>query len=578
MIKLQLWQNKITFVMCSDAHAHAVLDAAMNLTPTYMFLPSFRGVPRKDMYLFDTKKMSKDGKFHVYYTYAGLYTFVKETAEAAGITVEETDPDVFSANRGLTLEAFREKVSGWGLAIEPRGYQTEAAWRILRSKTSLSQIATRAGKTLIAYMVFRYAMTELGVKNILMVVPSIQLVKQGFADFGAYGEFFKGECIWAQGSEVASSNLTIGTFQSLTKYLDSRSKRYKPGFFSKFDCLLVDEVHTAGKSDSIKSIVSDQFISQLKLRFGFSGTLPLKGTIENLQVQALFGHKIQDITAAELVESGYITKPDITQIIIDWKTIVPDSDMLSTYISNGEYLVSEKGDLLPKDERKFLVQRTAKLPYAFRQIKSNPQCSPERYCTALIDTCKANGSNLLTLEKMCIHCMPGREELIGRICKQIGHNTLLLTQCVEYSKHICAYLKETLKDRQVFNITGQVSIKRRQEIIARMAESEDCVLVASYGCMSTGITFKNLYNVVFCESCKSDIVNMQSIGRALGLTAGKTEAKIYDIIDAMPTGKIRQQGVYKAKIYDTQKFEHHKIFVKNSVSNLNLVPVEQVHL
>ena len=60
----------------------------------------------------------------------------------------------------------------------------------MKYRQSLSQLATRAGKTLIAYIVFRY-MLENGAKKILMVVPSIQLVKQGVEDFKEYKEFFQ---------------------------------------------------------------------------------------------------------------------------------------------------------------------------------------------------------------------------------------------------------------------------------------------------------------------------------------------------------------------------------------------------
>ena len=127
-----------------------------------------------------------------------------------------------------TFEQFKEIVDSWGLSRNLRPYQYKSAYKILRYKISLSELATRAGKTLISYVIFRYAMTYLGVKRILMIVPGIDLVKQGYEDFAEYGEFFNTECVWGGGKLVESSNLTIGTFTSLVSFLDPTNKKYNP--------------------------------------------------------------------------------------------------------------------------------------------------------------------------------------------------------------------------------------------------------------------------------------------------------------------------------------------------------------
>ena len=151
------------------------------------------------------------------------------------------------------------------MSITPRPYQYEAAYKILQNKQSLSQLATRAGKTLIAYMVFRY-MLEHGAKKILMIVPSIQLVKQGVTDFSEYAEFFKTETIWAKGEYCESANLTIGTFQSLVMRADPKSKKYNPKFFKEYDVVCVDEAHKL-VCKSINTILSQDFIRDTKIRF-----------------------------------------------------------------------------------------------------------------------------------------------------------------------------------------------------------------------------------------------------------------------------------------------------------------------
>ena len=89
-----------------------------------------------------------------------------------------------------------------------------------------------------------------------------------------------------------------------------------------------------------------------------------------------------------------------------------------------------------------------------------------------------------------------------------------------------------------------------------MLENNNIVLVASYGCCSTGITFKNVDYCILAQSFKSDIINLQSIGRMLLKTDEKSVAYIYDIIDIFPTKSIYSQGLAKIKTYKNSKFEY----------------------
>ena len=69
-----------------------------------------------------------------------------------------------------SFEEFKQIVDNWGLKFQPRPYQYEAAYKILTWKQSVSGLATRAGKTLIAYIIFRYCIEYLGAKRMLLLV------------------------------------------------------------------------------------------------------------------------------------------------------------------------------------------------------------------------------------------------------------------------------------------------------------------------------------------------------------------------------------------------------------------------
>ena len=89
-----------------------------------------------------------------------------------------------------------------------------------------------------------------------------------------------------------------------------------------------------------------------------------------------------------------------------------------------------------------------------------------------------------------------------------------------------------------------------------MNKEDGIILCASYGCCSTGLTFKNVDYCILAQSFKSDIVNKQSLGRGLLKTDTKNTFYVYDLIDVFPTKRIYAQGLAKIRIYDEEKFTY----------------------
>ena len=532
----------------------SLLEAYLNKIPNYMFLPSFSGIPKPEVFL---HKIMKDNKLY-YYCSAGLWheivTFCKENK----IEYEGCEKDRYFkyTDFDLSEDDFKKVIASWNMNITPRDYQVHAAWLILKYRFSVSQLATRSGKTLIAYMVFRYMLECMSAKNILMIVPNITLVKQAVSDFDEYGEYFISQQVWAKGEYCKGSNLTVGTFQSLVKRLDKKSKRYDPKFYNTFDVICCDECHTA-KCKSIHLILSQNFIRDSKLRFGFTGTLPKRGTIDSFQVLSLLGPCIQDISSKELQDEGYIAKADIKQIKIEYQM---DSELKKQYIQCAEYLVSnyvlDNGDkiLLPKEQRDFTMQHVKELPFAVKTVKKNSD--ENTYYNYLIDLCKANGSNLLMLEQMLVHRSKRRLSIIKHLIDGFDGNCIVFAHHTEYINLLEKYFKEYIKDKQTFVIKGSTATKKRAEIQKIMEENDNVILVASYKCASTGITFKNLKYGVFAQSFKSEIINLQSIGRGLLKACDKDTFYIYDIIDCFPTKRLEKHGLAKIRTYKEQNFDY----------------------
>lgn len=528
------------------------LEEYLNKIPQYMFLPSFRGIPSPTVFL--NKFKAKDGRV-IYWCHSGLYQTVIDWCRTKGINVTGIDDHFIYRGMNVTLQQFQEYIKGWELNIDPYGYQIEAAWNILRYRQSLSQLATRAGKTLIAYIVFRW-MLEHGAHKILMVVPSIQLVKQGVEDFKEYKEFFQSETVWAKSELCASSNLTIGTYQSLVQRADKKSKKYDPKFFSSYDVVLIDEAHHL-VAKSINTILNLDFMKNVKLKFGFTGTLPQEHTIESFCCHSLMGPTIQDISPMELVDGGFLARPNITQIRIEY----PDNQaLIDEYIKCGEYLnssykmVDGKKVLLPKEERDFTIQHVKELPFVLRQVKG--QYTPTEYRDYLVDLCKAKGSNLLMLEQMLIHRSQRRLDIIDGLLMGMDKNCIVFAHHTEYLKVLKKHFEEKFPGRPIYIIDGSANLKKRQKVIDAMLTDKGAILCASYGCCSTGITFKNVDYGIFAQSFKSEIVNLQSIGRLMLKNSEKDEFYLYDLVDVLPTKRLYMQGVAKIRTYKEKGFEY----------------------
>ena len=556
------------------------LKSYLNQVNPICYLPNFKGENFTEDFLFYYVQPSGQ---KIYWCSVGLWQtiykwFKQNDVEFDGLIENKK---LFKLPVKHTFEEFKEIVDSWNLKFPPRPYQYSYAYEILQWRMSISELATRAGKTMLAYIVFRYAMEYMGVKNILMIVPSIDLVKQGYNDFKEYAEFFNTECVWAGGKLVESSNLTIGTFQSLIKFLDKTSKKYNPSFYDKFDMVFVDETHRA-KANQIKTIISHNFMKSIKIRFGMTGTVPKEGTIDNFCIHSLLGAKIQTIKPIELMEGGYISKVHITQVNLQYKANIERKEL---FVKCAEYALGEtefephpknpkKKVAVKLDKPEFLIQYKKTYPEGLvlakqslmRQFGNDKNKFLDEYIKLLKKfISEKNGTNLLMIEKMMSHlCKERIDFLCDRIIPLCPNNMLILAHHTNYINYLTEIIKERFPDRNIDVITGSVDAKRRDEIKKMIKENNNCILIASYGCVGTGITLSNLCHGVLFESFKSDVITMQSIGRGLGLKNFGDERdnnyELYDFIDNFSHKiggmRIAGQGKEKIKIYEENQYKY----------------------
>lgn len=385
--------------------------------------------------------------------------------------------------------------------IKPRDYQVDSCIPILKYRRSISEIATSAGKTLIIFMIFGYLYDRKKTGKFLMVVPNTNLIIQTSEDWEEYnnGKLKYVLQMMHGGTEKTKKDVdvVIGTYQTLVK----RDREW----FDDIRTICVDEAHHT-QAGSIKKIISNCMNTQYA--FGLSGTMLQNGSTEALTIQAYLGPLVNNISAAFLQENNYATKIFIKVVKLDYLDVDARIKLEELRSRKAEI----EGSKLLEIERRLVVENRARLLFV---------------CDFVSKTTK---------------------------------NSLVLFHNVKdkYGRQIYDYLREKTHDKTVFYVDGTTPIALRDDYINRMEEGEDKVLVASFGCFSTGISINNLHNVFFVESYKSEKIVRQSIGRGMRLMAGKDRTNIIDFVDDFSIGRSKnyllKHGEERMKIYQEQGF------------------------
>lgn len=161
-----------------------------------------------------------------------------------------------------------------------------------------------------------------------------------------------------------------------------------------------------------------------------------------------------------------------------------------------------------------------------------------------------------------LHTNEYRNLLIAKLINKLDTNTLVLVDRIAHGEHLLEHLKSKT-DKQIYFIQGSVEVEEREKMRALMEETSGVVCIAISNIFSTGISIKNLHNVVFASIGKARIKIIQSIGRSLRLHHTKEVATIFDIADVCLT--------YGYKHYEERK----RIYSAENISLNSTTLVEQ---
>lgn len=145
-------------------------------------------------------------------------------------------------------------------------------------------------------------------------------------------------------------------------------------------------------------------------------------------------------------------------------------------------------------------------------------------------------------------------------------NTLLLVNKIAHIKILHELAVKKYPDKNIYVIYGATPKEERERIRQAVDASLNSILIATYGTLSTGISIRNLDNVIFGSSSKSEIRVLQSLGRGLRLSERKTSVILYDIFDDLSINKHKNFGIKhfieRFKIYSSENFTMENIKIE----------------
>ena len=150
----------------------------------------------------------------------------------------------------------------------------------------------------------------------------------------------------------------------------------------------------------------------------------------------------------------------------------------------------------------------------------------------------------------------GRLDTMASVIREVNNtgNTLVLVDRIAAGQELVS----RLGDRAVF-VSGATKAKDRQDEYDEVAETDDKIIVATYGVAAVGINIPRIFNLVLVEPGKSFVRVIQSIGRGIRKAEDKDFVQIWDITSTCKFAKrhlTKRKAFYKEARYP---FTHERL-------------------
>lgn len=351
-----------------------------------------------------------------------------------------------------------------------RDYQADAIIRGLRSGRGTFEMATNAGKSLIIYGLIQNYWHQQGNRSKILILVP---------NIQLVAQMKKDLIDYGMDESV------ICTFSAkFSREIDPKSdiiisnRQWLEGHANELptniDIAMVDEVHGLSTGNEVS-----KFVSGLKTqkRFGFTGSMPDWGP-NHWNIIGLCGRILKVKRPKELQDEGYAAPTKIVAI-------------------------------------------------RFRH-PSQPQ--PPDDVTDPLERAKM----MYPLEWHHIEECDFSNNYIVKVMNGFANNTMVLYDHVDHGYRLKELLLESGTDREVFLIDGSTPLDYREEVRARMEQSNNCFLFGNTKCVGTGINIKNIHNIGFAfSSGRAATKIVQAIGRGLRTNENKQRLLLVDFYHSL---------------------------------------------
>lgn len=269
------------------------------------------------------------GKFDI-----GLYGNIVDFLKLEGYNVPEDEREIYNYYKPSI-----NFINIPSLKYILRDYQYNSVECALKSGRGVIVLPTAAGKTLTIASLIASIEQVRDDYNFLLIVPSIQLIKQTYNDFIEYGIDKNLITKWS-GDDTPDLNCKIviaGSHILLNQY-----KTYE-NFLKRVNVVIIDECHGLRKGNKLNNIIK---LFNTPNRFGFTGTMP-SDKIDQWNIigkigPILYEEKSIDLrdnkqianALIQILEFTYTTKPVFSSISLSNPTKVYDEEL--------EFLINSK--------------------------------------------------------------------------------------------------------------------------------------------------------------------------------------------------------------------------------------------
>jgi len=245
------------------------------------------------------------------------------------------------------------------------------------------------------------------------------------------------------------------------------------------DMVVCDEVHQSKSGNAITKLIQS---IDIPYKFGCTGTLP-EDEKDKWAVAGTFGPILRKLTVTELQEKHVLTSIKLQPI--EFFHVKKENFRESQYDENGN------------------------------QVKDPFEIAQKEY---------QNESMYLGIYKPCNKKIVALAESLVK--KYVDWNVLILFDYISQGES----LYNLCNTEKKYFIDGSVKVKDRQNIVNTADNSTGNIIIGNTKCIGTGLTLKNIHCIILCIVGQSATKTIQAVGRGMA-TNNKSTLMLFDIFN-----------------------------------------------